>query len=387
MLDESVYAEVDALLEPVDARLRGRYPGEPRSRQPVHTLYVSADLFGRGVLREYSRVVLSLVKEHGPLPFSDEVNERVLAKLATEPVEDLRIDFEDGYGVRSDEEEDRHAHSTATAVANGERPAFVGLRCKSLEGPVRRRALRTLDVFLDALGPPPPGFVITLPKVSDPAQVQTMALLCGRLEQAYGLAEQTLRFEIQIETPPAILGADGTATVAHLITAAEGRCMGLHYGTYDYSAAVGIAAGYQSLEHPAADHAKNVLQVAAAGTGVRVSDGSTNVIPVGGTAEVRAAWELHARLVRRSLERGFYQGWDLSPAQLPTRFGATYAFFREGARSASERLGRYLSRRSAGILDEPATARAMAGFLLRGLDCGALDPDEVHFDRSVLESL
>ena len=386
MLDDDAYAEIDARLEPVDARLRARYPGEEHTRQPVHTLYVPADLFGRGVLREYSRIVLSLVKEHGPLPFSDEVNERVLAKLAAEPVEDLRIDFEDGYGVRSDEEEDGHARATATAVADGQRPAFVGLRCKSLEGPTRRRAVRTLDVFLDALGPPPPGFVITLPKVSDPVQVEAMALLCGRLEQAYGLAERTLRFEVQIETPQAIVGPDGTATVAHLITAAQGRCVGLHYGTYDYSAAVGIAAEYQSLEHPAADHAKNVLQVAAAGTGVRLSDGSTNVIPVGDTTTVRSAWELHARLVRRSLERGFYQGWDLSPAQLPTRFGATYTFFREGARGASERLGRYLSRRSAGILDEPATARAMAGFLLRGLDCGALDPDEVHFDRSVLEA-
>lgn len=387
MLDESAYAEIDARLEPVDARLRARYPGQPHTRQPVHTLYVPADLFGRGVLREYSRIVLSLVKEHGPLPFSEEVNERVLAKLAREPVEDLRIDFEDGYGVRTDEEEDAHARATASAVANGERPAFVGLRCKSLEGPTRRRAVRTLDVFLDALGPPPPGFVITLPKVSDPAQVAAFVVLLGRLEQAYGLADQTLRFEVQIETPAAVVGADGTATVAHLITAAEGRCVGLHYGTYDYSAAVGIAAQYQSLEHPAADHAKSVLQVAAAGTGVRVCDGSTNVIPVGTTEEVRAAWDLHARLVRRALERGFYQGWDLNPAQLPTRYGATYTFFREGLRGASERLGHYLTRRSAGILDEPATARAMAGFLLRGLDCGALDPDEVHFDRSVLESL
>jgi citrate lyase beta subunit len=387
MLDDDAYAELDARLEPVDARLQEQYPGQPHGRAPVHTFYVPADLFGRGVLREYSRIVLSLVKEHGPLPFPEEVNQRVLAKLAREPVEDLRIDFEDGYGVRADEEEDGHARSTATAVAGGERPPFVGLRCKSLEGPTRRRAARTLDVFLEALGPPPAGFVITLPKVSVPAQVEAMVVLCGRLEKAHGLDDGVLRFEVQIETPPAILGADGVATVSRLITAAQGRCVGLHYGTYDYSAALGIAAEYQSLEHPAADHAKAVMQVAAAGTGVRLSDGSTNVLPVGDTAAVRAAWELHARLVRRSLERGFYQGWDLNPAQLPTRYGATYMFFREAAPSASERLGRYLSRRSAGILDEPATARAMAGFLLRGLDCGALDPDEVLFDRSVLEAL
>jgi citrate lyase beta subunit len=323
MLDPDAYAELDARLAPVDAFLASRYPGDPGARQPVHTLYVPADLFGRGVLREYSRIVLSMVREHGPLPFTPEITERVLAKLAREPVEDLRIDFEDGYGMRDDAEEDASARAAATAVAGGERPAFVGLRCKSLEAATRRRAARTLDVFLEALGPPPDNFIITLPKVSVPAQIEAMVVLCGRLEKAHGLPDGSLRFEIQIETPQAILAADGTVTVTQLIAAAQGRCVGLHYGTYDYSASVGIAAEYQSLEHPAADHAKAVMQVAAAGTGVRLSDGSTNVLPVGATQDVRAAWDLHARLVRRSLERGFYQGWDLHPAQLPTRFGAT----------------------------------------------------------------
>jgi hypothetical protein len=59
-----------------------------------------------------------------------------------------------------------------------------------------------------------------------------------------------LRFEIQVETPQSILGPDGTALVARMIRAAQGRCTGLHYGTYDYSAFCGIAAGDQSLEHP-----------------------------------------------------------------------------------------------------------------------------------------
>jgi citrate lyase beta subunit len=386
MLDPEVYDDLDARLAPVDAELRRRYPGEPHTRQPVHTLYVPADMFGRGVLREYGRLVLSIVAEHGPLPFDAEITTRVLAKLAREPVEDLRIDFEDGYGVRDDAEEDAAAKAAATAVRAGEHPAFVGLRCKCLEESTRHRAIRTLDVFLDALGPPPPGFVITLPKVSAVAQVDAMVVLCGRLEASHGLTPRSLRFEVQIETPPSVLAADGTATVARLIGAAEGRCTGLHYGTYDYSTSVGIAAAYQSLEHPAADHAKAVLQVAAAGTGVRLSDGSTNVLPVGDTAAVREAWDLHARLVRRSLERGFYQGWDLHPAQLPTRYGATYTFFRDSAPAAVDRLGRYLSRRSAGILDEPATARSLARFLLRGLDCGAIDSEEVPFDRSTLEA-
>ena len=136
---------------------------------------------------------------------------------------------------------------------------------------------------------------------------------------AFGIGpSQQLWFEIQVETPQAILGADGAATIARCVHAAPGRLSGLHYGTYDYSAALGIAAAHQSMEHPAADYAKAVMQVAAAGTGVRLVDGSTNVLPVGTRDEVVAAWRLHSRLVRRSLERGFYQGWDLHPAQLVT---------------------------------------------------------------------
>jgi citrate lyase beta subunit len=185
-----------------------------------------------------------------------------------------------------------------------------------------------------------------------------------------------LRFEIQVETPQSILGPDGTALVARMLHAAPERVSGLHYGTYDYSAFCGIAAPYQSMEHPVADHAKAVMQAAASGTGVRLSDGSTNILPIGDAGQVGRAWALHLRLVRRSLERGFYQGWDLHPAQLPTRYAATYAFYRTGYADAAERLRRYTAHDEGGILDEPATARALADFLVRGLECGALIEDE-----------
>jgi citrate lyase beta subunit len=387
MLADDVYESVDALLAPVDAALAVRYPGERRGRQPVHVVYVPADRFAPGLVTAYGVQALAAVDRYGPLPFDDEIAVRVRSKLAAEPVEDLRIDFEDGYGQRGDAEEDAAAVAAATALRHDPQPpAWFGLRCKSFEAPTRRRAIRTLDVFLGALGPPPPNFVITLPKVSAVEQVNAMTVLCGRLESVYGLPDGELRFELQIETTPAVLGADGTVTLARMIHEAAGRCVGLHYGTYDYSAAAGIAGRYQSLEHPAADFAKAVMQVAAAGTGVRLSDGSTNVLPVGEAPQVRAAWNLHARLVRRSLERGFYQGWDLHPHQLPTRFGATYAFYREAFPETADRLARYFDRRMAGTLDEPATARGMARFLLRGLDCGALDLDEVPFDRSTLEA-
>ncbi len=319
-------------------------------------------------------------------------------KLEREPIEDLRIDFEDGYGPRPDAEEDADVARAAAALAASQEaataPPSCGIRFKSFERPTRRRGLATLVGFVEHLlsaGGSLDGFVVTLPKVTAVAQVEAMALACERVEAAHGLPPGALRFEIQVETPQSILGPDGTALVARMIRAAPTRVAGLHYGTYDYSAFCGIAAPYQSLEHPAADHAKAVMQAAAAGTGVRLSDGSTNILPVGDVGQVQRAWALHLRLVRRALERGFYQGWDLHPAQLPTRYAATYAFYREGFADAADRLQRYRARTAGGVLDEPATARALADFLVRGLDCGAVRDDEAQaatgLDRPALTAL
>jgi citrate lyase beta subunit len=361
-------ARVDALLADDDAARARSYPGTAPGRQPVHTVYVPADRFEAATVGTWGAAALAALDEHGPLPGFERIGALVRAKLATEPIEDLRIDVEDGYGVRPDPDEDRDVRAAAQGLAAAP-TAFSGIRIKSLEPRTRRRALRTLQLFLDAIGTPPAGFRVTLPKVTSLRQVEAMVAICEAFD---------LLFEIQIEMPQAILGADGTALVARMLHAAAGRCAGLHYGTYDYSAALGVAPDQQSMDHPAADHAKAVMQVAAAGTGVPVSDGSTNVLPVGNTAAVRAAWALHARLVRRSLERGFYQGWDLHPAQLPTRFAATYAFFRDGLPAASARLRAYLDRSASGVADEPATARALAGYLVRGLDCGAVTPGELR---------
>ena len=383
-------AELDRMLAPADAALAAAYPGPAPGRQPVHTVYVPADRVTPSLTAVWGRAAATALAAHPPAPFDAALLPRVRAKLELEPIEDLRVDFEDGYGIRSDAEEDDAVDRAVAALVAGPLPPFVGLRCKSLEAATRRRAVRTLDRFLHVLlgsAELPDGFLVTMPKVSLVEQVTAMVTLCEGLESAHGLSPGALRLELQIETTAAVLGPDGTATVARMVHAAAGRCVGLHYGTYDYSAACGIAPAQQAMDHPVADHAKAVMQVAAAGTGVRVVDGSTNVLPVGDTEAVHAAWNLHARLVRRSLERGFYQGWDLHPAQLPTRFAATYAFFREGLAAATARLAAYLAKRTQGIADEPATARALAGYLLRGLDCGALDPDEVEFERESLEAL
>lgn len=390
-LDPRVGRRLDELLAADDLERCRRYPGADGTRQPVHTVYVPADRFCATTPAAWGGAALELLDRHGPLAgalsglidgVDAQVEELVRAKLAAEPVEDLRIDIEDGYGAPADDVEDADvraaANALARAVTEGTAPRFVGIRMKSLEQATRRRGVRSLDLFLDTLlewVALPGGFRVTLPKVTSLAQVEAMVELCAALEQTYRLPG--LRFELQVETPQAVLGADGTALVARMLHASAGRCAGLHYGTYDYSAALGVAAAHQSMEHPVADHAKAVMLVAAAGTGVPVCDGSTNVVPVGGRAEVREAWALHARLVRRSLERGLYQGWDLHPGQLPTRYAATFAFFRAGLPAAAGRLRAYRERRSAGVLDEPATAAALTGFLLRAVHCGAATAGEV----------
>jgi citrate lyase beta subunit len=388
---------VDNLLAAADAQRVSSYPGDRVDRQPVHTVYVPADRFHASLPAEWGATAEAALARYAPVPGKlahvlgldhDDVQAvwgRVVTKLGTEPIEDLRIDLEDGYGARRDSEEDQHASAAgkalAVAVRDGTAPPFLGIRFKSLEGGTRRRGLRSLDLVLESLlsevARLPPGWVVTLPKVTSVAQVRAMVEICERLERGYGLAEHALRFEIQVETPQAILLGDGTAGVAAMVHAAGGRCTGLHFGTYDYTAALGISGGYQAMDHPAADHAKSVMQLAAAGTGVRLSDGSTNIVPVGDRAQVHAAWAVHARLVRRSLERGFYQGWDLHPAQLPTRYVSTYLFFRSGLDRIGARLAAYLNGTEGGVMDEPATAQALAAFLLRGAHCGAVSAEEV----------
>lgn len=394
-LDDDELAEIDDLLAPVDDELQRHYPGDSGTRQPVHTVYVPADRFTADLVAGWGRAALDALTQHAPDAHSlaaaigldarlaADIYPRVVAKLEREPIEDLRVDFEDGYGDRPDDVEDAHALAAAEALVatmqRADAPISYGVRFKSLEATTRRRGLRTLDLVVGRLVATgrPDGFVVTLPKVTSVEQVRAMIAVCGALERGHGLPTGSLRFELQVETPQAVLGADGTATVARMIHTAVGRCTGLHYGTYDYSAAIGVPAAHQSLAHPAADHAKAVMQVAAAGTGVRLSDGSTNVLPIGDRAAVHAAWRLHARLVRRSLERAFAQGWDLHPAQLPTRYAATFAFYRSAFPAVAQRIGGYVGRAESGVLDEPATARALAATLVRGLHCGALDVAEV----------
>ncbi|GAA3301502.1 DUF6986 family protein [Glutamicibacter nicotianae] len=391
--DESTLASVEAKLAATDRLLETSYPGETGARQPVHTVYVPGDKYSADLPAAWGANALAAAGNAAglaqlaatlDLAEPERLGELVAAKLASEPIEDLRLDFEDGYGNRTDAEEDAAvlaaADSVSAAVAVGKAPACIGIRFKCFEAPTRTRGIRTLDLFISRLvanGPLPEGLRLTLPKVTTVDQVEAMVLLAEKLEEAHGLEAGRIRFEVQVETPQVIIAADGSHPVATLIHAGRGRVSSLHYGTYDYSASLGVAAGYQSMEHPVADFAKDVMQVAVAGTGVELSDGSTNILPAGDPENVAAAWALHARLVNRHLTRGIYQGWDMHENQLVTRYLATFAFFREGLQAAGTRLRNYVHQINSAIMDEPATARALARYIHRGVACGAVTADEV----------
>src|SRR4051794_30671971 len=320
MIPEELFDELDRRLAPVDAARLAAYPGESPVRQPVHTCYVPADAVVAGLVPGWGTAALAALDEHG-LPdlgldptLVEQVLPRVRAKLAREPIEDLRVDAEDGYRGSVDAEDgdvQRAAAALATDRATGVAPPSFGIRAKSLEGPTRRRGVRSLDVFLGAFGAESPDrVVVTLPKVTDVEQVRAFLPVLDALEGAHGVR---LDLELQIETPQAILGPGGGATAARMVHAAGARLIGLHYGTYDYSAALGIAAAHQASDHPAADFAKQVMQVAVAGTPARAVDGSTNVLPVGDRAQVHAAWQRHAGLVRRAPPQGPLHGGGPHP--------------------------------------------------------------------------
>ena len=400
-----------------------KYPGDSGQRQPVHTVYGGGHLFKADIASRHGALALKAQEEYSPTPadlahvanlpeaLAPRIHARVIERLRREPVEDFRADFEDGYGNRPDAEEDGHAEAAAREMAAGfaagTLPAFIGIRIKPFTEELRERSIRTLDLFLTTLvretgGRLPANFVFTLPKVTIPEQVAALADLFDLLEPALGLAKESLRLEIMIETPQSILDADGRCPLPKLAEAGRGRCVAAHFGTYDYTASCNVTAAHQSMTHPVCDFAKNMMQVAFAGTGILISDGATNVLPVPPhrtaplTAEqieenravVHDAWRLHASHVRHSLINAFYQGWDLHPAQLVTRYAALYAFFLEGLDAASDRLLNFVQKAAQATLvgevfDDAATGQGLLNYFLRAVNCGAVSEEEA-LERSGL---
>lgn len=451
-LSENVLRDVMSPLTQANNAFATKYHGETGNRQPVHTVYGGAHLFKSDSAQRLGALARRSLDQFAPdfivfgnaiglagtsplLDSSDEADvitaqlesdpdgarrehksawlahaiyKRVNEKLRREPVEDFRIDFEDGYGNRPDEEEDGHAASAAAEVAAGMTagtlPPFIGIRIKTFSEELRARSARTLDIFVSTLveqsgGKLPDNFVVTLPKITTPEQVTALVDILELLESSTGLRNGSLKLEMMIETTQSIISAQGEINLPLLLRAARGRCVAAHFGTYDYTASCGITAAHQHMMHPACDFAKHMMQVSFGGTGVWLSDGATNIMPVaphrfseGGaplTPEqidenrmtVHRAWKLHYDHVQHSLAGAFYQGWDLHPAQLPTRYAAVYAFFLESLDAASERLRNFVEKAAKATLvgdvfDDAATGQGLLNYFLRAINCGAVTEEE-----------
>jgi citrate lyase beta subunit/uncharacterized protein YndB with AHSA1/START domain len=458
----SILDEAKTLLDGLtlaNSRVTRRYPGEPATRQPVHTVYGGAQLFEADLAARLGQRALAALDAYAPDAFTfaraigmagadalpakkkarraliervreapDEaraehpsawlavaVYDRMRAKLEREPVEDFRIDFEDGYGVRPEAEEDATAVRVAEAVAQGHAagtlPPFVGIRIKPLNEEMKRRAARTLDLFFTTLvartgGAMPPWLAVTLPKVQCPEQAQTLARLLDRLERRLGLPDKSVKIELMIELTQSIFDPEGRLLLPRLAEACEGRCVGAHFGTYDYTASYGITAAWQAMGHPACQLALGLMKIAYAGTGIALSDGATNVLPVPihrgeelgkrarreNAAAVHGAWALAYRNIQRSMENGYYQGWDLHPAQLPVRYAATFEHFLRGFDAAAKRLSNFVEKAAQATLvgevfDDAATGQGLLNYFLRAHGCGAISTEELAATGLTMDEL
>ena len=445
-------------LQKANLQFQKTYPGDKPDRQPVHTVYGGANLFksdtcikmgeialknlqtyapnfvvlakalqwpGHEYLPQHEKDIHELSarlgklspaerkKEPGALAWS--VYNKIVHKLGTEAVEDFRIDFEDGFGNRPDAEEDatavRAAEELALGMKNNTVSPFIGIRIKPFTEDLKSRGLRTLDIFLSALlektgGKLPANFVVMLPKVTIPEQVITLVRCFEWLEKENKLTPGSLKMETMVEATQIVMDEEGRNPLMRIIKASEGRCIAAHFGTYDYTASCGITAKYQTMGHPVCDFAHHMTKVALAGTGIFLSDGATNVMPIGphrgdnlnfdqlaeNRESVHHAWRTGYNHSMHSLINGFYQGWDLNPAQLPMRYAATYHFFLNSYDDAVFRLKTFVERAAIStltgdIFDDAATGQGLLNFFLKAMNCGAITEDEATATGLSLEEI
>ena len=447
-----------AELQTANLKFQKVYPGDKPDRQAVHTVYGGANLFKSDTCKKMGDIALRNLKTyasdftelarvlkfkgHEDLPHSekkikklikklDTMNEeerkqetewlsysvynKIIKKLQTEPVEDFRIDFEDGFGNRPDDEEDATAVSAANELAIGMQnktiSPFIGIRIKPFTEDLKYRGVRTLDIFLTTLlqktnGQLPDNFVVMLPKVVIPEQVITLVRLFEIIEKENNMQPGTLKMETMVEATQIIMDDDGRNPLMKIIRASEGRLIAAHFGTYDYTASCGITAKYQTMDHPVCDFAHHVTKVALGNTGIFLSDGATNVMPVAphrgksltkpqvkeNRDSVHNAWRTGYNHTMHSLINGFYQGWDLNPAQLPMRYAATYNFFLSSYDDAVFRLKTFVDRAAIStltgdIFDDAATGQGLLNFFLKAMNCGAITEEEALVTGLTLDEI
>lgn len=450
-------------LKIANLKFQQTYPGDKPDRQPVHTVYGGANLFKADTCVKMGEIALKNLQTYAPdfvtlakvlhiegykeLPGIDKksdhdkieklakklgkmseedrkkepawlsysVYNKIIQKLKTEAVEDFRIDFEDGFGNRPDEEEDATTVTAATELAKGIKAKtvspFIGIRIKPFTEDLKNRGVRTLDIFLTTLiektkGNIPENFVVMLPKVTIPEQVITMVRLFEIIEKKHNLVAGTLKMETMVEATQIIMDDEGRNPLLKIIRASNGRCIAAHFGTYDYTASCGITARYQTMDHPVCDFAHHMTKVALGGTGIFLSDGATNVMPVAphrgdklsatqreeNRESVHNAWRTGYNHTMHSLINGFYQGWDLNPAQLPMRYAATYNFFLSSMHDATFRLKTFVERAAIStltgdIFDDAATGQGLLNFFLKAMNCGAISEEEATATGLTIEEI
>lgn len=445
-------------LKTANLKFQQTYPGDKPDRQPVHTVYGGANLFKSDTcikmgdialksLQTYSPDFITLAKvlkfegsdklpgdekkadklikklnkmeeaerRQHPAWLSYTIYSKIIHKLQTEAVEDFRIDFEDGFGNRPDDEEDATAINAAGELAMGMNEKtispFIGIRIKPFTEDLKNRGVRTMDIFLTTLlertgGTLPDNFVVMLPKVTIPEQVTTMVRFFEIIEKKNNIAPGTLKMETMVEATQIIMDDEGKNPLMKIIRAGEGRLIAAHFGTYDYTASCGITAKYQTMAHPVCDFAHHMTKVALGGTGIFLSDGATNVMPVAphrndkltakqlkeNRQSVHNAWRIGYNHSMHSLINGFYQGWDLNPAQLPMRYAATYNFFLSSINDATHRLKTFVDRAAIStltgdIFDDAATGQGLLNFFLKAMNCGAISEEEATATGLTIEEI
>lgn len=445
-------------LKTANLSFQKKYPGDRPDRQPVHTVYGGANLFKSDTTQKMGEIALRSLKTYAPnfvvlakvlkleghehLPtlekdiealtkrldamseeqrkqeaawLSYSVYNKMIKKLQQEAVEDFRIDFEDGFGNRPNDEEDATAVNAAKELAVGMKnktiSPFIGIRVKPFTEDLKYRGVRTLDIFLTTLltetgGKLPDNFVVMLPKVTIPEQVVTLVRFFEIIEKQFNLASGTLKMETMVEATQIIMDDEGRNPLMRIVRASEGRLIAAHFGTYDYTASCGITAKYQTMAHSVCDFAHHVTKVALGHTGIWLSDGATNVMPIGphrgdnltfeqlneNRESVHNAWRIGFGHTTHSLINGMYQGWDLNPAQLPMRYAATYNFFLSSYEDAVFRLKTFVERAAIStltgdIFDDAATGQGLLNFFLKAMNCGAISEEEVLVTGLTLEEV
>jgi len=436
------------LLAGANRSFEENYPGKSLRRQPVQTFYEGAHLFKAESAKNFALLANKSLTDFAPdfvsfanalglkdadsLPDNNaaidallteiqnngidpknsavwlawRVYAQVKKKLEREAVEDFRLDYEDGFGIHPDEKEDAVAVQGAKEVADGMKqnilPQFIGIRIKPFNSEFVERSVRTLNIFVSTLleetgGVLPENFVVTLPKVEIPEQAAALVKVFEVLEADSVLNSGELKMEIMIETTQSVFNADGEVTARKIANAAGHRCVGAHFGTYDYTASCDLIAAYQTMDNEVCDFARQVMKVAFGGSGIFLSDGATNIIPLAphhgenlsalqnseNLENVHRSWKLSYGHIRHSLANAFYQGWDLHPAQLPVRYAANAAFFLEQLQVSTGRLRNLVEQASSAtvsgdVFDDAATGQGLLNYFFRALNSGAIDPEDVE---------